>query len=277
MSIYTVNGKPVKHNNKWLASGGSQDLPPYGSGDAGKALVVNNEGDDVEWKTVGSSGTVDQTYDPTSSNAQSGTAVAEAISDKQDTISDLSDIRSGAEAGATAVQPSDLATVATTGDYGDLLNKPSIPAAQVNSDWTAVSGVSQILNKPNLATVATSGSYNDLTDKPTIPTVPTTDQTYSASSTNPQSGTAVAGAIASVNQVPSSTAADENKVLTVNGQGTPEWVTPSGGTTYTQGNMISLANNQIAVSTTAGVIDIQYVNALPASPVANVLYLIPAV
>lgn len=63
-----------------------------------------------------------------------------------------------------------LATVATSGDYDDLTNKPTIPAAQVNSDWNAVSGVAEILNKPTLATVATSGSYNDLTDTPTIPT-----------------------------------------------------------------------------------------------------------
>lgn len=62
-----------------------------------------------------------------------------------------------------------LATVATSGSYNDLLNKPTIPAAQVNSDWDAASGVAQILNKPSLATVATSGSYNDLTNKPTIP------------------------------------------------------------------------------------------------------------
>ena len=64
----------------------------------------------------------------------------------------------------------------------------SIPAAQVNSDWNAVSGVAQILNKPTLgtmasesasdytptsglATVATSGAYSDLTGTPTIPTV----------------------------------------------------------------------------------------------------------
>lgn len=60
-----------------------------------------------------------------------------------------------------------------SGDYDDLTNKPTIPAAQVNSDWNANSGVSQILNKPSLATVATSGSYNDLSDKPVIPTVPT--------------------------------------------------------------------------------------------------------
>lgn len=62
-----------------------------------------------------------------------------------------------------------FATVATSGSYNDLSNKPTIPAAQVNSDWNAASGVAQILNKPTLATVATSGSYNDLTDTPTIP------------------------------------------------------------------------------------------------------------
>lgn len=64
---------------------------------------------------------------------------------------------------------SNLAEIAYTGDYSDLLNKPTIPAAQVNSDWDAVSGVAQILNKPSLATVATSGSYSDLSNKPTIP------------------------------------------------------------------------------------------------------------
>ncbi|WP_233863470.1 hypothetical protein [Paraburkholderia adhaesiva] len=41
-----------------------------------------------------------------------------------------------------------LAKVATTGSYNDLTNKPTIPAAQVNSDWNASSGVAAILNKP---------------------------------------------------------------------------------------------------------------------------------
>lgn len=44
----------------------------------------------------------------------------------------------------------DLATVATTGSYNDLSDKPTIPAAQVNSDWNASSGVAQILNKPSI-------------------------------------------------------------------------------------------------------------------------------
>ena len=96
-----------------------------------------------------------------------------------------------------------------SGDYNDLTNKPTIPAAQVNADWNASSGVAQILNKPtipaeqvqsdwnqtdntqkdfiknkptlfsgnyndltnkpSLSTVATSGDYDDLTNKPTIP------------------------------------------------------------------------------------------------------------
>ena len=63
----------------------------------------------------------------------------------------------------------DFATVATSGSYNDLTDKPTIPDAQVNADWNATSGVAEILNKPTLATVATSGSYNDLTDTPTIP------------------------------------------------------------------------------------------------------------
>ena len=38
---------------------------------------------------------------------------------------------------------------ASSGDY-QILNKPTIPAAQVNSDWNAVSGVAEILNKPTI-------------------------------------------------------------------------------------------------------------------------------
>ena len=71
----------------------------------------------------------------------------------------------------------ELAAVATSGSYTDLTNTPTIPAAQVNSDWDAVAGVSQILNKPSLATVATSGSYDDLIDQPTIPNLTPVDIT----------------------------------------------------------------------------------------------------
>ena len=50
--------------------------------------------------------------------------------------------------------------------YSVLSGAPTIPAAQVQSNWTAASGMGVILNKPTLF----SGSYTDLTNKPTIPT-----------------------------------------------------------------------------------------------------------
>lgn len=56
------------------------------------------------------------------------------------------------EGGISASDVSGLATVATSGSYNDLTNKPTIPAAQVNSDWNAASGVAQILNKPSVYT-----------------------------------------------------------------------------------------------------------------------------
>lgn len=63
----------------------------------------------------------------------------------------------------SATDISGLSSVATSGAYSSLSGLPTIPAAQVNSDWAATSGISQILNKP----VLFSGSWNDLTNKPT--------------------------------------------------------------------------------------------------------------
>ena len=46
----------------------------------------------------------------------------------------------------------DLATVATTGDYDDLINKPTIPAAQIQSDYAQADNtqVDYIKNKPDI-------------------------------------------------------------------------------------------------------------------------------
>jgi hypothetical protein len=63
------------------------------------------------------------------------------------TLSTQTDLQNALNAKADT---SSLADVATSGDYNDLTNLPTIPAAQVNSDWNAVSGVAQILNKPTL-------------------------------------------------------------------------------------------------------------------------------
>lgn len=90
---------------------------------------------------------------------------------------------SDSESAAFILNKPNLATVATSGSYNDLTDKPVVPE-QVQSDWdesdssatdyiknkpTLFSGdYNDLSNKPNLATVATSGDYNDLTNKPII-------------------------------------------------------------------------------------------------------------
>ena len=64
---------------------------------------------------------------------------------KQDAISDLATIRAGANAGATAIQAGDLATVATSGSYVDLSNKPTIPTVIPADNSTIVENASHQL------------------------------------------------------------------------------------------------------------------------------------
>lgn len=72
-------------------------------------------------------------------------------------MSEINDIQNKADS-------SSLATVATTGSYNDLADKPSIPSGQVQSDWNQSnsSEVDYIKNKPSLANVATTGSALDV-------------------------------------------------------------------------------------------------------------------
>lgn len=57
-----------------------------------------------------------------------------------------------------------LHKVSKTGNYNDLLNKPTIPDAQVNADWNATEGKAVILNKPTIPSLtgyATKSWVND--------------------------------------------------------------------------------------------------------------------
>lgn len=285
MSIYTVNGSPVKYDNKWLATNGgtpSSELPPYDSSDAGKALVVNSEGDDVEWQTVGSSVTVDQHYDAASENPQSGTAVAEALQTVPDELpsitgnsnkvlkvnADATGVEWAAEsAGATYTAGNgltlngtefsvDTSVVATK---NDLASKQDTLTAgtniQINNNvisatdttYTAGDGI-DITNDTISADVDGTTIGIDATTKKIklLATIPTVDQTYSASSTNAQSGTAVAEAVASlsVDEVPAVTSSDDGKVLRATysgGVGSYAWAAASGGTSYTAGTGIDIS------------------------------------
>lgn len=118
------------------------------------------------------------------------------------TTAEINEIEEGAAAKVDLsdyAKTADLSTVATSGSYEDLTNKPTIPAAyelptasattlggvKVGSGLSITNGVlsatgggvadsvdwSNVQNKPNFANVATSGDYNDLSNKPIIPSV----------------------------------------------------------------------------------------------------------
>lgn len=85
----------------------------------------------------------------------------------------------GADGTSTYVEAGDLAAVATSGSYNDLQNKPSIPAAQIQSDWTQAdnSKVDYIKNKPTIPAAQVNSDWSaesgvaQIFNKPTIPAV----------------------------------------------------------------------------------------------------------
>lgn len=191
-------------------------VPSATSGDAGKVLTVDNQGN-PSWVTP-SAGTV---Y-----TAGDGIAI-----DGNNAISaDVDGTTIGIDSTTKKIKSLQVIPTKTS----DLQNDSNFVVAS------------------SLATVATSGSYADLSNKPTIPSV---DQTYNASSTNAQSGTAVAGALSTVNQVPASTSSDENKVLTVNSSGTPVWAVAQGGGSYTAGDGIAIESSEISVDYDSNTLD----------------------
>ena len=72
-----------------------------------------------------------------------------------------------------------LSDVATTGSYNDLNDKPTIPAAQVQSDWNASSGMGVILNKPTIPDAQVQSDWNAssgmgvILNKPSVDSTPT--------------------------------------------------------------------------------------------------------
>lgn len=74
-------------------------------------------------------------------------SIEQQIAGKQDTIADLATIREGAGKGATAVQPSSLAKVATSGSYNDLSDKPTIPAAVTVDTALSTTSTNPVQNK----------------------------------------------------------------------------------------------------------------------------------
>jgi len=190
-----------------------------------------------------------------------------------------------------------LATVAKTGSYNDLSNKPTIGNGTLTikkngsnigtftanattnkaidisvptktSDLTndGSDGTSAYVEADELSTVATTGSYNDLTNKPTIPTVNnailtiqkngTNVQTFTAnSSTNKTANITVPTAVseltndagyATTTQLNTGLATKQNTLtagdnIQINGN-----TISATDTTYTAGNAIDITNGEIS-------------------------------
>jgi len=154
---------------------------------------------------------------------------------------------------------SSLATVATSGSYADLSGTPTIPAAQIQSDWTQTTNTSAdfIKNKPTLATVATSGSYADLSGTPTLATVATSGSYADLSGTPTLATVATSGSYADLSGTPTlATVATSGSYADLSG-------TPTLATVATSGSYSDLSNTPFVPSTlddlsnvsTGGVVD----------------------
>jgi hypothetical protein len=135
---------------------------------------------------------------------------------------------------------SKLATVAISGSYSDLSNKPTIPSApgtlNTNNTTAQTASSSEALSGTiKLHKVSKTGSYNDLNNKPTIPAAANNatitlqfGNSSSAFTVNASSNLTIN--LATLIGIPAPTASDNGKILgVVNGQFA--WVTPT--TIYT--------------------------------------------
>lgn len=173
------------------------------------------------------------------------------------------------EIGLPSSSASDAGKVLAVDSNGD----PSWVTPSGGTQYTEGNGID--ISDQNVVSIDTTvvATQTDLGNVRQVPTTQSSDNGKVLGVTDSQ-GT-LGWVSQPANELPS-ISGNSNKVLKVNAGGTAvEWATESTGTTYTAGNMISLANNAVAVSTTAGITDIQLVSSLPANPVATVLYLIP--
>ena len=162
--VNTINSNPLYAERAEKDADGNTISSTYATKSELPSVPVTDV--EVDGTSVVSSGvasitipTVDQSYDGTSTDAQSGVAVAEALSDYTPTAS--------------------LATVATTGAYSDLSGTPTIPTVDQAYDGTSTNAQSGVA-----VASAISGKQDTLTAGTNITissnTISATDTTYSA-------------------------------------------------------------------------------------------------
>jgi hypothetical protein len=182
--------------------------------------------------------TITDTYSGTSSDGMSGKAVASALANSgfitgissSDVTTALGYIPydSSNPSGYTTNVGTVVSVNNTSPDSSGNVTL-SIPAAQVNSDWNASSGVAQILNKP---------------------TIPTITDTYSGTSSDGMSGKAVASALSNSGFITGITSSDVTTALgytPYNGATNPNGYTSNVGT-VTSVNSVSPVNGNVTLS-----------------------------
>jgi len=150
---FTVSGTPTTVNSTVLTV--KDNIITVNKGEAGSGVTLRYAGLDVDRGDLARQRLLwDETSGkwvagPTSQEVALATEsyVTTAISGKANTSS--------------------LSTVATSGSYADLTNKPTYATVASTGAYSDLTG------KPSLATVATSGAYADLTGKPSLATVAT--------------------------------------------------------------------------------------------------------
>jgi hypothetical protein len=169
-----------------------------------------------------------------------------------------------------------LAAVATSGSYNDLIEKPVIPAAQVNSDWDAITGVAQILNKPTIPTVPTnvsafindagyldaadiapvglSGNYADLINKPDLSPLATAIQNAS----NVGTGTPLFSGKTGTNLDFRTLRAGDNVTLSVNAQGEIVIASAGGSTASGEANTASSLGTGVSLVAPKNGVDLPF-------------------
>ena len=200
----SINGVTLV-GNKTAADLSILPVPIVGENDNNKILTASYSGGvgSYSWQPAPSSGTSDYTQltnkpqinsvelNGNKSLSDLGIASAEALAGKQDIISDLSTIRSGAAAGATAVQPAtldgyqplinDLSTIrsgaaagatavqpATLAGYQPLIDSshkldPTLIATDTNNRFATDTQLNQIAtNTTNILTLINTGAKNIL-------------------------------------------------------------------------------------------------------------------
>lgn len=166
-----VSGTNIKTINNESLLGSGNIVIQGGGGASVWGQITGDLGDQTDLKNA-----LDGKADKVTGAISGHLAGLDANGDLTDSGSKASDFATatqGAKAD-TAVQPGSLAAVATSGDYDDLLYKPSIPAAPGtlntdNSTAQTTSSSEALSGAVKLHKVSKTGSYNDLLNKPTIP------------------------------------------------------------------------------------------------------------